>query len=143
MAKVQAVPTGTPSLCATPTRGRGLPLGMRAFWQMPHTQGSEPQSEETGASCTGPHFSPSAQPFGASGFVTHPVTIHLPIYSRKEEDFFTHSWPRFRRELSHRVTCFRATCLTHALQQLSRMSGLLITWRWVSAAYHRPHPEPT
>ena len=50
-------------------------------------RGQTPPFEEMGASCTGSHFSPSAQPFGASGFVTHTVTIHLPIYFRKEKGF--------------------------------------------------------
>lgn len=33
----------------------------------------------------------------------------------RKKDFFTHSWPRFRHELSHSVTYSGATCLTHTL----------------------------
>ena len=33
-----------------------------------------------------------------------------PFTPKRKKDFFTHSWPRFRHELSHPVTCSRATC---------------------------------
>lgn len=57
--------------------------GNSSVCQVLRMQGAGPHSDEAGTSCMGLIFFSICTAIWAPGPVTHPVAIHLPIYSRK------------------------------------------------------------
>jgi hypothetical protein len=101
-------PSGSPP-CQVPMppllQGLSLALVMCMTWQVWSMQGADPMVQRDRAPLAQDLIFFSICPvIWASGLMTHAEAIHLPIYSR------TSSYA-----VSHCITCFGATCLTHRL----------------------------